>query len=100
MTDLSNMLPSLGRRVPFQIDVDEDGVLVKDANEKRKVIVLFNVGADTAWASNTLETATPEEGFPILPNGGLIEDASYDAWYVRTATGETADIRGWEVERP
>lgn len=97
MSSLSNIIPSKGRRRPIQVDVDDTGVEVVAENDDRAVVVLYNVGPHTAWGSNTLEDATPEAGFPLKADGAIVEDHSFDAWFFRTDTGETADIRGWEV---
>lgn len=100
MTDaLNNIISTKGRREPFQVDVDDSGILVRAINDDRTVLVMHNVGPDTAYGNITLETATPEEGFPLPIGGSIVDDGSIDAWYFSTSTGETADIRGWEVEK-
>lgn len=100
MSELSNIIPTRGSRQPITISVDEEGILVSSANDKRAVVVMYNAGPDTAWANKTLETASPDDGFP-LPSGGTIVDGdSVDAWFLKTESGETADIRGWEVQQP
>lgn len=99
MTDLNNTVPSGGRRQHFQVDVDDEGILVREENDDRLVLVMHNIGPDTAWGNVTLETATPDEGFPFPMGGTIIDDISIDAWYFSMDTGETADIRGWEIGR-
>ncbi len=98
-TGLENVISNKGVRKPIQVDVDEDGVLVSEANDNRNVVVIYNNGPDTAWGNNTLATATSEEGFPLLVGSAIVDSDTIDAWYFATDTGETADIRGWEVER-
>lgn len=100
MSNLSNVVPTRGARKSFQVDVDSDGVLVRAANDDRSVLVLHNVGPNTAWGNTTLETATPDEGFPLYAGGSIVDDDDVEAWYFSTIEGETADIRGWEVEQP
>lgn len=97
---MPNVLASLGKRKHFQVDVTDEGALVAEENDQRDSLVMTNLGPNTAWAGNTPEEATPELGFPLLSGAGIVDDDSYSPWYFTTDTGETADIRGWEVTRP
>lgn len=100
MAELLNTIPTKGKRRPISADVDSDGVEVCAANDSRLVAVLYNVGPDTAWASDALDTANPDDGFPVPMGSGIVDDDSADPWFFGTASGETADIRGWEVSQP
>lgn len=97
---MPNAVPSLNSRQHFQVDVDDEGILVAAENDQRKTLVMINLGPNTAWGGKTLEEATPESGFPFLSGGGIIDEDSYNAWYFATDSGEAADIRGWEVTQP
>lgn len=100
MSNLSNIIPTRGVRQHFNFDIDDEGQLVSQGDDDRQVLVLYNLGPDAVWGNKTLLSATPDEGTPILAGGALIDDNSSDSWYFATATGEEADIRGWEVIRP
>lgn len=94
---MENIVPTRGGRRSFNIDLDATGVEVSPASSNRTSFVLYNTGPDTAWGGKTLAEASPDVGFPILAGGGMVDNDSSDAWCFRTDTGETANIRGWEV---
>lgn len=68
---------------------------VLGANATRKVASLYNAGTQTVYLGKD-NTVTTSNGFPLVPGGNMVDDASTDAWWAITASG-TGDLRIIEV---